>query len=214
MTRYGSFPSQNTWYVTSGTWGDSLTSQLKNTTSHSLNSNLRVSSNGINIELFNGQASGYWGAISKTTDGGETWETVFTSEASDAYYFNAIDCSSELHCVAVTEGQTVDDFHAFVTFDGGATWTDSLVESPIPSNTVSFTSAAWKDDMEGWVAGAVQNGRSLSGLFMKTSDGGKTFSVEQNLENCLVMDMDFGDDLGVAACVSSTGSSCSMAWYK
>lgn len=48
--------------------------------------------------------SGWWGAISKTTDGGATWSTVFHSEPTDVYYFNAISCSSETHCVAVAEG--------------------------------------------------------------------------------------------------------------
>ena len=82
--------------------------------------------------------SGWWGTISKTTDGGQTWETVFQSAPTDTYYFNSIACSSETHCVAVAEGANyVDDCKAFVTFDGGETWTETLAGS-VPSDAVSL----------------------------------------------------------------------------
>ena len=50
------------------------------------------------------EENGWWGAISKTTDAGQTWQTVFHSQPSDVYYFNGISCSSDTHCVAVAEG--------------------------------------------------------------------------------------------------------------
>ena len=84
------------------------------------------------------EETGWWGTISKTTDGGQTWETVFQSAPTDTYYFNSIACSSEVHCVAVTEGaDSVDDCKAFVTFDGGDTWTNAL-EGVVPSDSVSL----------------------------------------------------------------------------
>ena len=39
--------------------------------------------------------------------------------------------------------------------------------------------AAWEDDSVGWVAGTAKNGRDLTGLFYKTTDGGNTYSLEQ-----------------------------------
>ncbi|CAE7534200.1 unnamed protein product, partial [Symbiodinium microadriaticum] len=78
---------------------------------------------GVNVT----DVSGWWGTISKTTDAGQTWQTVFQSDPSDTYYFNSIACSSDTHCVAVAEGANyVTDCKAFVTFDGGETWTNTL----------------------------------------------------------------------------------------
>lgn len=126
-------------------------------------------------------ASGWWGAIHKTTDGGATWSTVFESDPSDTYYFNSISCSSESHCVAVAEGADyVTDCKAFVTFDGGATWTDNLV-GVVPADSVSLMGSAWSSETEGWLAGTAKDGRTLSGIFYKTVDGGKTYAVEQVL---------------------------------
>jgi photosystem II stability/assembly factor-like uncharacterized protein len=137
-------------------------------------------------------ATGWWGQIHKTTDGGITWSTVFESDASDTYYFNSISCSSETHCVAVTEGEDyVTDCKAFVTFDGGATWTDTLAGT-VPADSVSLMGAAWSSETEGWLAGTAKDGRTLSGIFYKTVDGGKSYAVEQV---CLFFHVFVGGDV-------------------
>lgn len=40
--------------------------------------------------------------------------------------------------------------------------------------------------------------------------------LEQTLDNCFPIDMDFStvDGVGIAACISSSGASCTAAWYK
>ena len=102
--------------MTSGFWGDSVEqgtlTAVKGKKTHNLTSKLTVGLDG-NMKINNttktegGSVSGYWGAISKTEDGGVTWEIVFHSEPDDLYYFNAISCSSDKHCVAVAEGMFV-----------------------------------------------------------------------------------------------------------
>jgi hypothetical protein len=180
-----------------------------------------------------------WGTISKTTDGGHSWSTVFSSSSSSSFYFNAIDCSSTSHCVAVTEGNEVTDLHAFVTFDGGVTWADSFLATPnlLPSTAVSLMCASWvgtgEEVMEGWLAGAAMDfiGR-VTGLFFQTLDGGVTYQLQQvsfidlppfsltlfisqSLENCFPLDMDFSSaDFGIVSCVSATGLSSTIALYQ
>lgn len=44
---------------------------------------------------------------------------------------------------------------------------------------VSIMGAAWEDDSTGWIAGVGKDGRVLTGLFYKTTDGGATYALEQ-----------------------------------
>ena len=116
----------------------------------------------------------------KTEDAGQTWTNVFHSNEEDMYYFNGISCSSESHCIAVAEGDDYIGCKAFVTFDGGATWEDTLTTSGVvPTTAVSLIGVDWVDDNEGWLVGTEKNGRLLTGIFYKTIDGGKTFSIGQ-----------------------------------
>ena len=39
--------------------------------------------------------------------------------------------------------------------------------------------AAWENDEIGWVAGVAKDGRTLSGLFYKTEDGGDSWTLQQ-----------------------------------
>ena len=65
----------------------------------------------------------------------------------------------------------------------------------------------------GWLVGTSKNGRDLYGQFYHTVDGGKTWNLEQSLNNCFAIDLDFAETTGFAACSSSSGSSCSVAQY-
>jgi photosystem II stability/assembly factor-like uncharacterized protein len=70
----------------------------KNGFSFSEEKNLHVAQN-------SSQPTGWFGAVTKTTDGGATWTKVFsTNLETDYLYFNGISCSSESHCVVVAEG--------------------------------------------------------------------------------------------------------------
>jgi hypothetical protein len=172
----------------------------------------------INVNGNSTEPTGWVGSISKTTDGGNTWKTVFQSDLlNDYYYFNQISCSSDTHCIAVAEGDDAINggylVKAIVTFDGGDTWTDALTAENTPENAVSVMGAAWETNDEGWVGITTKNGRTLSTAFMKTEDGGKTFALHQTLADCYLMDMAFNDGVGVASCASSSGSSSSIAMY-
>jgi hypothetical protein len=183
--RYGSFPTADTWYVTSGMWP--AYSSTEGDHVYQFSSKLNVDKKTAKFYMSNSTSvtkgkgtTGYWGKISKTSDGGETWSTVFSSSPDDGYYFNSIACSDANTCVAVTEGDNHPDYRAYLTTDGGATWTDTLSASGVvPDNQVSMMGAGWISATEGWLAGTAKSGPALVGTFFKTADGGKTFTLAQ-----------------------------------
>lgn len=214
---------QDTWYVTAGSWPMYATSREAGTAPLSSHVSMSSSKKEGNKMFFNqavnstsvgskSATSGYYGTISKTTDGGATFTEVFHSEPTDNYYFNGIACSSELHCVAAAEGESFEDNVAVVTFDGGVTWTKSDIA--FDASTVSCTSVAWITETEGWLGATAKDGRNLEGLFYKTTDGGKSYTLDQKVDNCFIMDIDSAGEAGVASCLSSSGSSASVAQYQ
>jgi len=73
------------------------------------------------------KADEYYGSIAKSTDGGETWRTVYTERGE--FYFNEISCQpvpgGADSCVAVGEASAGPNPGARVyhSGDGGLTWT-------------------------------------------------------------------------------------------
>lgn len=212
-SRYGAFPSDNTWFISSGMWGED---PQANSTSVQFSSRVHVDKEGkysfVDKRRVGDSVTGWFGAVSKTTDGGKTWTEVFSSDREhDYYYFNGISCGSENNCIVVGEGDDASGkplVVAFATFDGGKTW-----EKTFTSNNVGLMSVKFVSENEAWMAGADKKAIAINGLFWKTVDGGKTFNLEQTLSNCFVLDMDFGGDVGYAACASSSGSTASVAMY-
>eukprot|EP01034_Spumella_vulgaris_P025849 gene25849-32346_t len=220
--RYGSFPSENTWYVASGMWGSSAVSKVAGT--HALTSRFNVhkkhgfsfsEEKNLHVARNSSLPTGWFGAVTKTTDGGKTWTKVFSTDLETDYlYFNGISCSSDSHCVVVAEGEDANGGYlttAYVTFDAGATWKPTLTTAD-----VGLMQAKFINENEAWVAGTGKSGRNINGQFYKTTDGGLTWKLEQSLANCFAIDMDFPVPLGTkgfAACSSSSGTSCSVAEY-
>ena len=177
--RYGAFPSEQTWYISSGMWGEDPVPEVRKFSSR-LSIDSKTSQFVINNEpskLKSKSASeptGWFGAVSKTTDGGKTWTQVFSSNLeTDWYYFNGIACSNENHCTVVGEGDNADGSYVnvvYTTFDGGATW-----ERVMSTNDDSMTAVDYINDNEGWIAGTRKEGRNVYGVFYRTMDGGKTF---------------------------------------
>ena len=137
-----------------------------------------------------------------------------TDLQNDYLYFNGISCASESSCVAVAEGYNADGSPltvAYTTTDGGAAWTRTH-----ESNTdMSISSASAVSDTEYWIAAAMQDAkRQLYGQFYHSVDAGLTWTLEHTVGNCYPIDMDWGDKVGFAACVSSSGTSSSVAVYK
>ena len=82
--RYGSFPSESTWYVSSGIWGEDPVTSLKK--QHRMTSRVSVHADGVSLaehkfspKNATATTTGWYGAVSKTTDAGKTWTNVSAS---------------------------------------------------------------------------------------------------------------------------------------
>jgi hypothetical protein len=193
IARYASFPTTNTWYVTSGTWPmddeekqeDLLTSRL-------------TKKGAVRDHKKNVGAEGWVGAVSKTTDGGKTWEMVYHTAA---YYFNAISCADENNCIAVAEGDYAVGFH---TTDGGKTWTKMITEE-MTGKGASLMGAYMKSPTEFWFAGGTGN----SATFYHSTDGSTT--TLDTLQAGPVMKVTFRSGAGYAALINH--QTCAIATY-
>jgi len=222
-TRYGAFPTEDTWYVSSGMWGDDPKAAIKDSHAHS--SRISIASDGsILLKDFEkripkvkaaGEPTGWFGSVSKTTDGGKTWSVVLSTDLENDYvYFNGISCFNTLQCVVVGEGDDSTGAPltvAYTTFDGGVTW-----EKTLTTTDVGLIGAKFISESEVWLLGSASSRVQIFGQFWKSTNGGKSFELVQSLSNCFSIDLDmnFDGSTGLAACSSSSGSSCSAAVYK
>lgn len=206
--RYAAFPSDDTWYLSTGSWPTSSSEtspKFANVSSAEMPSEYFFSSK-ISVSTddrhsmrtkfhFNGlhdgmdrTGSAYHGAIAKTTDGGLTWEPVLVT---DKYYFNQIDCISVSHCMAVGEGD--DKTYVVTTTDGGKNW--QTVHTAADGSTLM--GCTMLSATEAWVSGGNMDleERTLVGYFWHTLDGGETWELEK-LNDALSMGMSFSDGVG------------------
>ena len=101
---------------------------------------------------------GFGGTIIKTTDGGSTWTSVYTTTAASVNALVATNATT-VHAVRSEDGSVIN------TTDGGLTWS-----TPVP-NTVgqSMLGMSFLDSMTGFVVGS-------NGGMSKTTDGGATWA--------------------------------------
>jgi len=229
--RYGSFPSNTTWYVSAGTWPE-YDATVKEAGVHQLTQRLRLRQ-GVGHELTLRKESsegsmagperkllqvpGYYAEISKTADGGKTWTTVYNDEGN--FYFNGIDCPDTQNCYVVGESES-DSLNPGVrilhTGDGGKTWDVQLyVNDP----TYSMLDISFINATEGWAAGGILTETHFTGEFWHTSDAGKTW-IPQNVSGVYGTALTFtwvnetlGQYVGWATAFTRSGQS-SVLMYK
>ena len=163
---------------------------------------------------------GYVANIWKTSDGGKTFTKVFSSEPTDAFYFNSISCGSETSCVAVADGKvpsnskiiTYQTF-AYHTSDGGKTWSQVFDGGDA---YMSLLAVKMVSETEGWMgpSGLLPGSNTVAVTdFYQTTDGGATWSLGQTLQDCVAAEIDSADGLVMAACMGHF-SSATVAVYK
>jgi hypothetical protein len=219
--RYGAFPNDDTWFMTSGMWNSTDSAQVKKVEipaieHFDLSARVQIGKGGnpVRTNVKEGD-NGWWGKIYKTTDAGKSFTEVYATGDDDEYYFNQVSCSSDAQsCVAVGEGKAPSGEPyavALATNDGGKSWTKTWEST----EAISMMSVRFNGDSEVWIAPAVSAGRGQLGTqFMVSSDGGQTWTAKQTLDNCFAISMDFADGVGVCACLNSSGTAGALAMYK
>ena len=151
----------------------------------------------------------YSAAVQRTTDGGQTWTTVFSS-INEGYEMDFISCSSSTNCVASADGYddaSINPAKIFATTDG-TTWHETLSftsnsTAHIYSTALSFVPGK---PLEVWVAVCFD---TVSGMFTEmygSTDGGMTWPKNWRLPYVgTVTSMDFAaDGNGFASAVTET----------
>eukprot|EP01060_Flectonema_neradi_P015515 TRINITY_DN22125_c1_g1_i2.p1 TRINITY_DN22125_c1_g1~~TRINITY_DN22125_c1_g1_i2.p1 ORF type:complete len:518 (+),score=130.54 TRINITY_DN22125_c1_g1_i2:51-1556(+) len=195
--RYGAFPSSEVIYVTGGTWP-----QQNNTPPTTVHISSRLRFNRQNSKFERGTLQNttgqYTALISKSSDGGATWEKQFTGTGE--FYFNGISCASETVCMAVGEGfsddgSTSPGARVYKTEDG-KTW--KLIYTYGQSTHGSVLDVKMLSETEAWVGTTFSQGTFNSGAeFLHTTDGGKTFVVSPKVSA-------IGDVMGMSFINSTT----------
>jgi len=190
-TRYGSFPSPKVWYLSAGQWPDQQKGSQRNGLMHiserlSIERVLATDGTGRvthrvhkrlhdptkpRVTKFQDNNT-YIAAVAKTTDGGNTWQTVFYDTS---FYFNGISCPSENHCFAVGEADDGAKPGARIlhTADGGKTWEVQLYNA---NPAYSLMAISMIDENTGWAAGGELDAH-FKGHFWFTNDAGKTWNL-------------------------------------
>jgi photosystem II stability/assembly factor-like uncharacterized protein len=187
-TRYGSFPTANTWYLAAGDWPSSEEAPLRSGEKR-LSQRITIHRDHVSgtmkprFELHDPLRvrapltpdSTYHAAIAKTTDGGKTWNTVFYDEGN--FYFNGISCPSQDHCFVVGESEAdsaAPGSRILHTADGGKTWEVQLYN---PNPAYSLMAIEFISETEGWAAGGELDAK-FQGQFWHTTDAGKTWTAD------------------------------------
>jgi|GEM_PF-3864633 len=144
------------------------------------------------IDSLNGWIVGHGpdtsGYILKTTDGGTNWilQDVSLHNLQDVCF------TDSLHGWMIGESGERLPCMLRSTFDGGATWSEAIInEVQIPYDVI-FT-----DSMTGFIGGTYHNGSDLCARIIKTTDGGATWQVKLNWCSdpfCFYNDMAFAND--------------------
>lgn len=184
--RYGAFPADDTWYITTGSWP---TSDAQKVSRH-------ISKTGqVITSVKDDVADGYTGAVFKTTDGGKTFNEVLKSKGE--FYFNGIHCYDIDNCVVAAEGMGAA---GYVTSNGGATWTQT-VTADMTGSGGSLLGAYMVSPSDYWFCGGVPG---IKGQFWHVTDG-KAVNV-QNVQGAYCNGLTFRGGAGYAAVMGQSVS--------
>ncbi len=115
-------------------------------------------------------ASGSEGTVLRTVDGGRTVASVGPA-GTGALQFRSLHASSADDAVAVSIGDTPDAFRAYVTDDGGRTWTQSLQNT---DPNAFYDCLTFTDDRTGYLLGDPVDGKFQ---VLRTTDGGHSWKL-------------------------------------
>jgi photosystem II stability/assembly factor-like uncharacterized protein len=144
------------------------------------------------------------GNLYKTTDGGNTWETIYVGGGQ--YSVSNVQMLDEMNGFMITDewGGSKAEETILYTHDGGATWTKSTIPDTGPGNSkYIIANIRMITPSLGYAGAAYQAGIAAHSCILVTTDGGKTFAFDTignaptyhgNIDGYGVTAMDFADN--------------------
>lgn len=130
-------------------------------------------------------AGGYVSQILKTTNGGASFSSVYTSTAG---YLNGIDCLDTSRCCVAQENDDADGFAAILcTLDGGATWTQNYVTNITGASLLDIRTVGTDGY---WAVGGVESSLGSVAGFIYSGDGGATWTVTSEISGPFASSVD------------------------
>ncbi|MCG2792334.1 MAG: YCF48-related protein [Weeksellaceae bacterium] len=130
---------------------------------------------------YNGYVCGWNQYCAKTEDSGLTWTAL---NPGDAYVYTAVDFINS--ATGIVGAQLDSGFAAYVTADGGVTWTESTGLVGIPANITHTPNGTFF---------LVTHG----GDIQKSTDGGLSWTTVDTISGALLLNIKFYDDsIGIA----------------
>lgn len=121
----------------------------------------------------NAPPTGFSAQIVKTTDGGGSWNSLFS--ANDTFYFNEIDCAPGLHQKCCVSGEDGQNGLIYCTTDG-TDWKETWSGVGQPGKKVySLMGLEFVGANEVWACGGII-GLIPVPLFLHSTDGGQTWT--------------------------------------
>jgi photosystem II stability/assembly factor-like uncharacterized protein len=154
-----------------------------------------------------GWAVGWYNIIRKTTNGGLTWFSQFSSAVSGSYY--SCYFTNDQTGWAAGGGQPQNTSYIYKTSDGGNNWTSKYY-----SNSGMIMKIWFSDSLKGIAAG-------LGGKILSTTDGGQTWlqvnsGVNTNLTGAFLLNSNSGWIVGDAGVIlrTTTGGAVWSPYYS
>eukprot|EP01040_Poterioochromonas_malhamensis_P009112 gene9112-9870_t len=197
--RYGSFPSEQVWYTTFGSWPNNADEKLTNGIRARVSGRISVyydagdTNPQITFLSARNVIGSYPGGIMKTINGGDTWFQVFNTKGQ--YYLNQISCFDVNNCYAV--GENGKEAYVIATTNGGVNWDLKMtLTAPRSLHAVQMVSLT-----EIFVAGGTPSvgpypDKELQGEYYHSTDGGNTWDL--TTYNGYGFDLSFKNGIGYA----------------
>lgn len=212
--RYGSYPSDKLFFITQGTWPSSAKQLAADTLNHCLRKSQHIcvpagdlsfaQVRAHNERLASPRNDAYIGNILRSTDGGRTFEEVYST---NEYYFNDISCSlaggrGEAVCLAVGEGATASQIYR--SEDSGRTWTAVFSQSSTIMSSL-FKVRFAGNGKTAFASGGNFDKDGLNGYVYGSTDGGRTWSVSYKQANVgMFVGLFISEDASYGAAVGIT----------
>jgi len=196
--RYDSFLDDQTGWISGGEFpssdNDAVDASFHHFNQHLAIANGRSMFKSPSNSQKKSKEEGYYAAtLASTTDGGNTWTTLFnnTGTKREGFYFNGISFINTTHGWVVGEGSYQNQTsYAFIwgTTDGGQTWEEQLLVVG-----GSFIQIRMTTDLSGWAVGGENVGAiDMKGTYWKTTDG-QTWTLDSAILETYNLNIDVLD---------------------